>query len=899
MANENFIAKNGLTVLGTTTTQIVLPDGNSTRNLGSSTKAWTNMYLGTGSLFVNGQDALTDSGNTIILRASVNNDVQVTTSGSGDVELLASGSGTINLNSNIVVLAAKTITTSNASSLQVGVEVDMNSHKITGLTNPSANSDAVTLAYLNTELTDGNTNATFNNLTATGTLTADNITSATVTVAGALITSASTTSRSGLNLPEGTAPTSPVDGDLWVTASDAIVRVNGVNESMIFGSKSLGDLGDVVSSAVTDKFALMANGTGYVGREVVIADTAGLQTALDARLPLTGGAMTGAITTNSTFDGVDVAAANVLATNALPKTGGAMTGAITTNSTFDGVDIATRDGVLTSTTTTANAALPKAGGAMTGAITTNSTFDGRDVATDGTKLDNIEASADVTDAANVTSAGAAMLAGATFTGDLATEGNMQIDGNLTVSGTSVTIDVTNLAVADNMIYLNDGSTTAHPDLGISGNYNDGTYAHAGLFRDATDGVWKFFDSYTPEPDASAFINIAHGTFALADLSVKALALTGALTTTSTIDGVDIATRDGVLTSTTNTATAALPKAGGAMTGAITTNSTFDGVDIATRDGILTSTTTTANAALPKAGGTITGTATLGTNVKLQFRDTGLYINSSANGQLDIVADTEIQIAATTIDINGAVALDSALTTTSTIDGVDIATRDGVLTSTTTTAGAALPKAGGAMTGAITTNSTFDGVDIASRNGVLTSTTTTANAALPKAGGTMSGVLTMGADLDPDGDNTRTQGAAGTRWANIYAVTFTGTATIAQYADLAEIYAADFDYAPGTVVMFGGEAEITMATPVTTAIAGIISTNPAFLMNSEADGIPVALRGRVPCQVYGPIRKGDLLVAGENGKAIAHSLKNPNANAVLGRALQNHAEGEGIIEVVVS
>jgi hypothetical protein len=133
------------------------------------------------------------------------------------------------------------------------------------------------------------------------------------------------------------------------------------------------------------------------------------------------------------------------------------------------------------------------------------------------------------------------------------------------------------------------------------------------------------------------------------------ALTGALTTNSTIDGVDIATRDGILTSTTTTANAALPKAGGALTGALTTNSTIDGVDIATRDAILTSTTTTANAALPKAGGALTG----------------------------------------------------ALTTNSTIDGVDIATRDGILTSTTstantanTTAAAALPKAGGVVTGLV-------------------------------------------------------------------------------------------------------------------------------------------------------------------------------------------------------
>ena len=85
-------------------------------------------------------------------------------------------------------------------------------------------------------------------------------------------------------------------------------------------------------------------------------------------LQLSGGAMTGAITTNSTFDGRDVAADGATADAALPKAGGAMTGAITTNSTFDGVDIATRDAVLTSTTTTANTALPKAGGTLSGAI---------------------------------------------------------------------------------------------------------------------------------------------------------------------------------------------------------------------------------------------------------------------------------------------------------------------------------------------------------------------------------------------------------------------------------------------------------------------------------------------------------------------------------------------------
>lgn len=101
--------------------------------------------------------------------------------------------------------------------------------------------------------------------------------------------------------------------------------------------------------------------------------------------------------------------------------------------------------------------------------------------------------------------------------DLNVGGNITVDGNLTVSGTTVTVNATNLAVEDNMIYLNSGSTVANPDLGIAGNYNDGTYAHAGFFRDATDGYWKVFKGYTPEPDASAFIDTAHATFALADI----------------------------------------------------------------------------------------------------------------------------------------------------------------------------------------------------------------------------------------------------------------------------------------------------------------------------------------------------------------------------------------------
>ena len=90
------------------------------------------------------------------------------------------------------------------------------------------------------------------------------------------------------------------------------------------------------------------------------------------------------------------------------------------------------------------------------------------------------------------------------------------------------------------------------------------------------------------------------------------------------------------------------------------------------------------------------------------------------------------------------------------------------------------------------------------------------------------------------------------------------ATSAQYADLAEMYVADQSYAPGTVVEFGGSHEITISSVShSTAVAGIVSTNPSYLMNSTQTGehvLPVALTGRVPCRVQGPVRKGDVLVA---------------------------------------
>jgi hypothetical protein len=127
-----------------------------------------------------------------------------------------------------------------------------------------------------------------------------------------------------------------------------------------------------------------------------------------------------------------------------------------------------------------------------------------------------------------------------------------------------------------------------------------------------------------------------------------------------------------------------------------------------------------------------------------------------------------------------------------------------------------------------------------------------------------------------------------------------TATTALYADLAENYLGDDEYEPGTVVSFGGTHEVTMTlTDSDTAVAGVVSTRPAYSMNSGLTGdfvTAVALMGRVPCQVEGTVTKGALMVAAGNGRARAESA--PAVGTVIGKALEDFAGDIGTIEIVV-
>jgi hypothetical protein len=139
------------------------------------------------------------------------------------------------------------------------------------------------------------------------------------------------------------------------------------------------------------------------------------------------------------------------------------------------------------------------------------------------------------------------------------------------------------------------------------------------------------------------------------------------------------------------------------------------------------------------------------------------------------------------------------------------------------------------------------------------------------------------------------GSSGTYFNRLFA-----QATTALYADLAEMYVSDAEYTPGTVVVFGGNQEVTISTVDSSRrVAGVISTNPAHVMNSGLQGehtAAVALTGRVPTQVTGTVAKGDMMVSTADGRARAE--QNPVLGTVIGKALEDFNGASGTIEIVV-
>ena len=266
-------------------------------------------------------------------------------------------------------------------------------------------------------------------------------------------------------------------------------------------------------------------------------------------------------------------------------------------------------------------------------------------------------------------------------------------------------------------------------------------------------------------------------------------------------------------------------------------------------------------------------------------------NDTTSGTLGVLNDSGLNVGADQdfrVSVSGA----DVTVRNATSDGdILIKVNDGGVTTTALTVDGATSRC--IVAGDPTTN-----LGVATKQYVDNSVSPLGSALLRDGSNTITGVIL------PDANNTRNFGASATRFATIYATTFNGTATTAEYADLAERFEADAEYEAGTVVSLGGVAEVTQAVEeLSEDVFGVVSDRAAYLMNagagSNATHPPIAMNGRVPVKVVGTVNKGDRLVSAGNGFARAAKDGEATARNIIGRALQTKATEEaGTVEAVV-
>ena len=995
---EGVTAGSGITGGGTTGTVTVavnheafsgnlIPSSNNTFQLGSATHVWKDVFVGPGSLYVNGQQVLSDNSGTIQVSADANQNISVLTTGTGDVELTAGGS--IQLKSDVVLSAGKTI--SQVGGLVQASNINMDSNNINNLDDPVVAQDAATKAYVDTTVA---ASGDILGVTAGDGLSGGG-TSGTVSLA--------------LDLNELTA--AAVD----VTA-DSIALIDGSDNS----SKK---------ESITDLVSAIA-GTGITATSGVLSLTdTGYVTGVTAGDGLSGGGTEGTVAialdlNELTSAAVDVSADSIVMVDGTDNSSKKETIADLATA-MAGTNITASSGQLVGTAGTVTSVGGGAG--LTGTVTSSGSLAVGQGSGITVNADDVAVDSTVVRTTGTQSIG----------GDKTFE-EIIISGNLTVNGTTTQVNTETLTVDDNIIVLNNNeSGTPSEDAGIE--IERGTSTNVKLQWDESADVWQFTNdgsTYYSVPttanirtamgvsdagglgsftytsgtgvyeytgpsnaditglisvtDAGGLGSLAYSSGEITYTGPADADITGLISVTDAGGDGSLSYNAGVITYTgpsaaeTRAHLSAVTSGDGSLsysssTGAFTytgpsaseTRAHFSGgTSITLSSGEISVTAGSIGATQLAATAVTSGTYGDADSVAQFTVDADGRITSASNIDISIVAgDVSGLAASATTDTTSASNISSGTLASARLPelavsdfaGAAVQTsgesfanndtsfmtsasiEDKILSygySTTTgdilgvTAGTGL--SGGGTSGTVTLNVggltvselAAGSLQISSESFADNDTTLMTSAAIQDkilsygyttttgditgvtastglSGGGSSGAVSLSVDLGDTGTftstNTASKAVVRDGSGNFAAGTITATATQAQYADLAEKYESDAEYEPGTVVVFGGDKEITACSSQGShAVVGVISTDPAYMMNSEAEGQYVALTGRVPCKVTGPVAKGDLLVSsGEEGHAEVQNEARPGT--IIGKAIGTNPEGNGpaIIEVLVS
>ena len=457
--------------------------------------------------------------------------------------------------------------------------------------------------------------------------------------------------------------------------------------------------------------------------------------------------------------------------------------------------------------------------------------------------------------------------------DIQADGNVTIEGDLTVSGSQTTLTGTSVTINDEFLTLNADKADAPASETVGLEIERGSGTNVKL-RWNDDG-----DKWELTTDGSSFSRI----------------LTEA--DEGTGNGIDADTLDGNegthyldydnFTNTPTINNAQISFSAGTYLGLTQADSNFTlnqaGNQLFTFNHDDTTRTDTTGTASPAFGGTITVVDGITTN---------------AQGHV------------TAVNV-GTITLPSEADTLDTVTGRGATTTNdisiGKLNTHVVPSGTGTIVVGGAASTTTTQGALATSVSV-SAAGILT-VTGSAHDLSTTSSPTFAGLTSAGNVLPDSTANNRTLGSSSQKWNNIYTTNIstgsnsvagtiegdwtltTGSTMQATYADLAEIYDTDRLYPAGTIVMFGGDKEVTQTTELaTTRVAGVVSSEPAFIMNTDSDGQPIALKGRVPVLIEGTVDPGSFIVSSDiPGVGVASDKY--IAGAVIGKAIKAKTTNE--------